>query len=297
MSPVHELLLPQSLSRAEAAQRCRAYLAPARGRKHLALACLPRESRDNWFALLAWHALVRSVAAMPDGFERRRHMEGLANELDAALEEHPSTPLGIALSFAIRRHELPEELLRRPLHELRRDEALGTFETREALLAHARAIAVPEGRLYLRLLGATSPRNEVLCDALAMALQLTAWLADLRGSFERGRLRIPSGELARAGVALGELVGPRAGPALRRIVQDQITWTRTFYAKGWDLCRALGPWRGRRLAFVLRWHAAELGALESAGPELLGGPAAAGWVRTLACGSMSLLWRGAPRLS
>ena len=262
----------------------------------MALGCLPREARDDWIALLAWHALVRSVADLPDGFERRRHLELLAEELEAALEEHPRSALGTALSFAIRRHELAEELLRRPLQELRRADALGSFETREALLAHARALAVPEGRLYLRLAQATSPRNEVLCDALALGLQLTAWLADLRGAFALGRLRLPVDELAHGGVALVELSGERAGPALQDVVHRHIGWTRTFYAKGWDLCDALGAWRGRALAFVLRWHAAQLSALESAGPELLRGPAPAGWVRALACASTSCLSRAAPRL-
>lgn len=295
MGSVHELLLPQSLSRAEATAWCRRYLAPSRGAE-AALALLPRQERDEWIALLAWHALERSVARQADGFERRRSLEALTSELDAALEEHPRSPLGTALSFAIRRHDLPEEWFRRPLHQLRRDESLGAFETREALLAHARALAVPEGRLYLRLARAESPRNEALCDALALALQLTDWTTDLWGAFALGRLRIPVDELARGGVALDELSGKQAGPALRRVVLQQIAWTRGFYAKGWDLCLALGPVRGRELAFVLRWNAAALAGLESAGPSLLLG-APAGWVRILACASTSLLTRAAPRLA
>jgi len=262
----------------------------------LALAALPRESRDGWLALLAWHALGRELAALPDGFERRRGLEALASELDAALEERPTSPLGTALSFALRRHALPEELLRRPLHERRRDD-LGAFETREALLAHARALAVPEGRLYLRLAGAESPRNEALADALALALQLTAWLAELGPAFAHGRLRLPAEELARGRVALAELTGERASPQLVQVVARQIEWARGFYAKGWELCGALGPLRGRQLAFVLRWHAAELAALESAGTRLLRGPARAGWVRALACTSASLVTRAAPRLA
>lgn len=188
-------------------------------------------------------------------------------------------------------------MLRRPLHQLRRDESLGAHETREALLAHARALAVPEGRLYLRLAGVQGPRNEALCDALALALQLTAWQSDLRGAFALGRLRVPVDELARDGVALAELSGEHASPALQRVLLRQIAWIRGFYAKGWDLCSALGPLRGRELAFVLRWHAAGLTALEAAGPAHLRGPAPSGWARLLACLSASLVSHSAPRLS
>src|SRR6185295_1096829 len=171
MRGVHELLLPQSLSRAEASERCRRYLATRLRAFRLAQAFLPRECRDDWIALLAWQRLGHELAAQTRGFERRRGLDELANELEAALAERAHSAAGLALSFAVRRHDLPEELLRRPLLEWKRDENLATFETREALLGHARALAVPEGRLLLRLAGLASPRNEALVDALAVALQ------------------------------------------------------------------------------------------------------------------------------
>jgi phytoene/squalene synthetase len=294
---VHELLLAQGLSRAEALERCRRYLATRIRRARLAFAFLPREERDDWIALLAWHRLGREVARLAGGFERRRGLDELASELEAALEERPRSPIGIALSFVTRRHELAGELLRRPLREWKRDETLATFESREALLAHARALAVPEGRLLLRLAGAEKPRNEALCDGLAIGLQLTAWLTDLGGELARGRLRIPMDELARGGVELDALRETRASPALERVVAAQVDWTRSFYAKGWELCHALGPWRGRELSFVLRWHAASLSALEVAGAKRLFRPPPSGWLRVLACASASLATSSAPRLA
>src|SRR5262245_20944148 len=187
MQGVHELLLPQSLSRAEALEHCRRYLATRIRRFRLAQALLPREVREDFIALLAWQRLGREISWGVEGFERRRGLDELASELDAALDERARSPVGIALSFAIRRHDLPEELLRRPLLEWKRDETLATFATREALLAHARALAVPEGRLLLRVGGKQGPRNEALADSLAIALQLTTWLAELAGELERGR--------------------------------------------------------------------------------------------------------------
>lgn len=294
---MHELLLPQSLSRKEALERCRLYLAGRIRRFRLAQAFLPRDRRDDFIALLAWQRLGRELAARADGFERRRGLELLTSELEAALDERPRSPLGLALSFAVRRHELPEELLRRPLLEWKRDEALATFATREALLAHARAMAVPEGRLFLRLSGQQSPRNEALADALAIAMQLTAWLADLAGELERGRLRIPVEDLTRGGLELGAVLDGRDRSALARTVASQVAWTRTFYAKGWELCRELGSWRGRELAFVLRWHAATLSALEHARFDALRGPPPSGWLRLMACVIASLSTPAAPRLS
>jgi phytoene/squalene synthetase len=299
---VHELLLPQSLARAEALERCRRYLSTRYRGFRLAQLGLPRGEREDWIALLAWHGLAREIATAAGGFERRRGLDELGSEIEAALSERARSPVGVALSFAIRRHELPEELLRRPLLEWKRDESLATFETREALLAHARALAVPEGRLLLRLAGVASARNDVLIDALATALQLTAWLADFAGELARGRLRIAVDELAREGVAFATLLSvgsPRADPdrlRLARVVAGQVEWARSFYAKGWELCGALDPWRGRKLALVLRWHAATLSALEHRGFDALRGRPPSGWLRLLACGTASLATRSAPRL-
>ena len=313
MRAVHELLLPQSLSRVEATERCRRYLVTRVRSFRLAQVCFPRETRDDWVALIAWQRLGREIAAQAHGFERLRGLDELASELDGALSERARSPAGIALSFAIRRHELPEELLRRPLLEWRRDEGLATFDTREALLAHARALAAPEGRLLLKLARVATPRTEVLADSLATALQLTVWLADLAGEFERGRLRIPIDELARGGVSIDSFRGAssssgdgsvrgrsgiraqRGNAGLARVVAGQVQWTRTFYAKGWELCRALGPWRGRQLAFLLRWHAATLSALEHARFDALRGPPPSGLLRFLACAAASLATSAAPR--
>lgn len=294
---MHELLLPQSLSRSEAHEHCRRYLETRLRRFRLARRGLPADGREAWIALLAWHALGREIGAGPPGFERRRALDELGHELDAALAERARSPVGIALSFAIRRFDLPGEFLRRPLVERRRDETLATFETREALLAHARALAVPEGRLYLRLAGRSGPREEVLCDALAIALQLGAWLGDLAGEFERGRLRLPVDELLRAGVPLDRLFAPESRARLGPVLAEQVAWVRGFYAKGWELCRALGPWRGRRLAFVLRWNAASLTALEAARFDSRRARARARWLRLLACTAASLATTSPPRLA
>ena len=296
---VHALLAPADLSRAEALARCEAYLATRVRHWKLARLFLPRAARDGLVALFAWHALARELADLPSGFERRRGLDELGHELDLALRENPQSAIGRALSYAARRHELAEELLRRPLLERGRDEHLATFETREALLGHARALAVPEGRLYLAVLGCANARNEALADSCALALQRTHWLAHLGPNLARGRVHLPMDELLRARVELGELTsasGPPS-PALAGVLASELGQVRELYARGWDLCRALGPLHGRLLAFVLRWHAAALAALEARALDARRGPPPAGWLRLLACVSASLLSSGPPRLS
>ena len=289
--------MPASVSRAEAFERCRSYLAARIARWRLAHILLPAEARDDLTALLAWHDLGREIADSASGFERRRNLDELASELEAALAEKARSPAGIALSFAVRRHGLPEELLRRPLLEWRRDEHLATFETREALLAHARAVAVPEGRLFLRVLSLSSERNEALADALALGTQLASWLVHVKRDLALGRLRLPVEDLTRHGVELGSLLQGRPSAGLARVLASEVGWARGFFARGWPLCRELGLWRGRKLAFVLRWQAASLSALEAARFEALRGEPPAGWLRLLACASSSLVTLAPPRFA
>lgn len=295
--PVHALLTPQELSRAEALAACEVHLARRFRPWRLLRRAVPREAREGFAALLAWHELARELAALPAGFERRRSLEELGHELDRALREDARSPVGRALSFSVRRHELSEEFLRRPLLERRREEHLATFETREALLGHARALCAPEARLYLAVLGETRPRAAALADACALALQLTHGLAQLGPDLARGTLNLAMDELLRAGVELAELAPDaprlRPSPALTRVLAAELTHVREQFARGWELCALLGPVRGRALAFVLRWNAATLAALEARGLDALRGPPPAGGLRFAACLAASA-WTTAP---
>ena len=214
--------MPAPMTRDAALERCRRYLARRIRRWRAAQLFLPGETREDLVAVLAWHRLVREVAAGPAGFERRRALEELSSELANARGERPRSPIGIALSFAIRRHELPAEEIERPLAEWKREEHVSTFETREDLLAHARALAVPEGRLLLRTLDLSSPRLDALADALAVAMQLTAWLIAIRQDLAHGRLRVPIRELSHQGVSIGSLSSGDARTALGRVIATEV---------------------------------------------------------------------------
>ena len=94
---------------------------------------------------------------------------------------------------------------------------------------------------------------------------------------------------------LGQNSCPSGPKRLRRF--DAFLSTRSLLEKGWPLCSELGPWRGRQLAFLLRWHAASLTALEARHYDALSGPPPAGLLRIVACGAVSLATPSAPRFS
>jgi len=299
--PVHTLLVPERLNPEEAHARCDVYLASRWKRWRAARLLLPREQLADLIALAAWHELVRELLTSGDRDTRRRDLDELVEILERIFsgerEVEVRTAVGTALARTVRLHRLPALLFRGPLEEYRRCEEVSAFETREVLLAHARRLAQPRGRLFLTIGGLTSERNEVLVDALSLGIQLTRWLTELAADLSRGRVHLAVEDIVRHRVDIRDLQTGRIDAQTRELVADQIAWARSLLEKGWPLCSELGPWRGRQLAFLLRWHAASLTALEARHYDALSGPPPAGLLRVVACGAVSLATLAGPRFS
>ena len=290
------LLDPAPISLAESRERVERHL---RGRSFLFRlpTLVVAENREHALAVLAWAEALFTAAETPGPAARERALEALSDEVEQALAHTPRSALGHTLSATIRVKELPAHAFRGPLAELRGNVARRSFETRRAMLEHAQNVARPVGRALLAACDRTSERNEVLMDALATAFLLARWTTRFEAHWEQGRLNLPVEELARHGVALQELDFRRADPRLRPVVAEQVRWIRSLFHKGWELSTALGWWRGRILAFVLRWNAASLSALEARRFDVARGEPPAGVLRALACGVASLVTTRPPKLS
>ena len=275
MHAVQELLLSGECSRKEAFLRCARFLRRESRAWRLLRLGIPADTRGEAEVLLAWHFLLHSAA------QARR--EELARELERVLNGRPETPLGIGLAAAVGRFSLPPNLLRGPFLALESDERVHTFTTRTEMLAHLQRLTVPWGRLMLRVLGQNGEKQEVLADALSAGLQLTLWTTRVREELEHGRLRVCGEDLHRFDVLPDAIEEIPTGRPLRNALAAQTAWTREHLSKGWPLCEELGHRTGRALAFVLRWHAASLSALEARDFALRKKPPKAGWLRAAAC--------------
>ena len=300
---MHELLLPASERPLDCAER---YLRRRKGPhwrvlRTVGFSTLEADARPHVVVLAAWHELVRELteeAATPPA--ESAQLELLTSELERALGPDSQTVIARLLQATVRRYGLAAMLLRGPLEERRRSMALGTFETRATLTRHARKIAQGEGRLYWRVAlpqkNAQDERAEALVDNVCLALQLTHWLLRWKDDWKRGRLRFAVEDLHRHDIALADVGGSVDAASWNALCRDQIRWIRTFYAKGWPLCDEIGTRSGRALAFLLRWHAASLTALEGRRYRV-DPPPPAGIPRAAACLAMSLATRAHPRLS
>ena len=293
-----ELLSPTRPSLAEANAMCLRALRGRWKRFGLAYRLLPAESRTDLVAILAWHALVRNAALLASGEDNLKHrLADLRETVADAARPEPLSAIAAALKPAITRHRLSALLFHEPLDELGQAELVRTFETRDALLRHARRLCQGEARLLLRVIGRDSEREDLLATNLALGLQLTRWTLRLYADVGLGQLHVAIEDLTRHGVEVASLRDRVWSERAAALVAGQVAWARELLARGWPLCEELGRWHGRQLAFVLRWHAASLSALEVRNYEPSTRPLPAGLVRVVACGTASLVNPAAPRFA
>ena len=227
--------------------------------------------------MLAWHELARAID------REGRPFDALGRVLDETYGGKPTCAMSVALWQTVNRYQFSALSFRRAVDERSRFRETGTFETRDALLRHVRRLVHAETKMMLRVLGRDSERDEKLAFALAEGLQLAAWIVSSKRELARGHLYLAVDDLAEHGVDLLSLQSGESNERLRAVVERQVNWSRELLSKGWPLCRELGPWRGRELAWFLRWHAASLSAVEARGYDVARGTPPAGWLRVLAC--------------
>ncbi|MDP2263290.1 MAG: squalene synthase HpnC [Hydrogenophaga sp.] len=125
-------------------------------------------------------------------------------------------PFFTPLRAAVRRHDLPPQLLHDLLSAFEQDvrhTASGhRYADMDELLAYCRLSANPVGRLLLHLYGVHDERSLRQSDQICSALQLINFWQDISVDHARGRHYLPADSLARRGLQLGDFspTAPRA---------------------------------------------------------------------------------------
>ena len=237
----------------EAAQRCAAALRSSGARLAALHVAAPGPVRTDFAALLAWLVLVERSEA--DEVLRG----ALARELAGAETGAPASTLAAALGPASARCDVPFGQLRAGLDAVTRTER--GFGTREELLEYARVRCATPCRVFAQVFGLDSDRGRALVDAVGVGLRLSSWVRNAGREWRRGRLVVPSEDLARAEVRVSEIAEGSESTGTRVLLAELADWSRTWLRKGWPLAFELGPVRGRGLAAVLRWNDAALARL------------------------------------
>ena len=156
------------------------------------------------------------------------------------------------LRAVLKAHALPPPLLTDLLSAFEQDVVKTSYADRAELLAYCQHSANPIGRLLLHLYGVGAMQALRQSDAICSALQLANFWQDLSVDTRRGRLYVPLTDCARHGVEPDEVRGGVDSPALRRLVADQVAWTRGLMLSGAALVHAIPGRAGWELRLVIQ---------------------------------------------
>lgn len=151
---------------------------------------------------------------------------------DPEAAQSDASPLARALGAVMLRHQIPPAYLQALLDGLTDDLNGRPIATFDDLERYSFRVAGSVGLAMCHVLGATTPSALVAASAVGIAMQLTNIVRDVDGDLRRGRVYLPSDEIARLPGALEALCTRRSSPALRELVRLQISRARRYYAAG-----------------------------------------------------------------
>jgi phytoene synthase len=210
---------------------------------------LPAQARDAVAAVYAFARRADDFADEPEFASRRLK---LLSDWQANLDKKPVLPEFIALQDAIRRHQIPKQLLKDLISAFKQDCVKPSYAGFSQVLDYCRRSANPIGRLVLRICGRDGALELEESDQICTALQLANFWQDLASDASvRKRIYLPQDEMKRFGVEAAELEAGRCTEALRKLLRFQVERTEAYFARGEGLPVRLGGRLGAEIRLTL----------------------------------------------
>ena len=221
-------------------QRCRALNAEHGRTYYLATRLLPRERRPAIHALYGFARWADDIVdEVHDGrtpAERAAQLSTVEEKLAAGLAEGRSDdPVVAAVVDTARRYDIDPSLFEDFMTSMRMDLTVTSYGTYADLARYVHGSAAVIGLQVLPVLGTSVPRAEAepAAAALGVAFQLTNFLRDVGEDLDRGRVYLPTEELASFDVDRELLLWARrtgrTDPRIKRALAFQVERTRSVY--------------------------------------------------------------------
>jgi squalene synthase HpnC len=172
---------------------------------------------------------------VPPG-ERIACLQAYQFELYAIEHGQPTRhPVFAALRPVIAEYDLPLSLFRDLLDAFTQDVTQDRYADFDELMDYCRRSADPVGRLLLHLFGHASEENLRQSEAICSALQLINHWQDvgidaLKGA--KGRIYLPQDDMARFGIADGQVLRRTASADFRALLRFQVERARALMLSG-----------------------------------------------------------------
>jgi len=197
---------------------------------------LPKPKRNALHAIYAFCRLADDIADDPKvAGDRPALLARWRAELDDAFRGRAQHAVGIAISDAVERFQLPERVFLDLLAGVEFDLAEGPIETFDDLRLYCYRVASTVGLLVVRILGFENPRSLEFAEELGIAVQLTNVLRDVGDDASAGRIYLPKDELERFGVSTESIFAGARTDELRRLLNFCAERAASYYERAEQL--------------------------------------------------------------
>ncbi len=150
-------------------------------------------------------------------------------EVAALHDGRPTHPVTQALAAALPRYHLPAEQLLEIIDGMAMDLHQTRYPDFKALHLYCYRVASVVGLLAAEIFGYEDRRTLKYAHDLGLAFQLTNIIRDVGEDARRGRIYLPQDELARFGVAEGDILQSRYSEGFTKLMEFQVGRARETY--------------------------------------------------------------------
>ncbi|HEX4053254.1 MAG TPA: squalene synthase HpnC [Tepidisphaeraceae bacterium] len=153
-----------------------------------------------------------------------------------------ATPVFVALSGTIERHQLPAQPFLDLIDAFEQDQRMARYQTYAEVLDYCRRSANPVGRLVLYLCGYRDEVRQILSDQTCTALQLANFWQDVRRDIlQRDRIYIPRDSMDRFGITEQQILAGQCDENFRSLIRFEVNRTAEMFGRGAALLPLLRP--------------------------------------------------------
>lgn len=221
---------------------CRRLVAARARSFRLAIRLLPRGLRDPMASLYAFCRLCDDAV---DGegtvAERRARLDALRRAAWRAIDDSAdrADPVLAAFGETVRSRRVDRRDIEALLAAVGMDLDVDRYAGFEDLARYCDGVAGAVGRMCLDLFGARSPAAAAAATSLGHAMQVANILRDVAEDASRGRIYLPTADLARFGVSEREILGLDPGAGFPRLVALEAERSRALFAEAAPLAGLL----------------------------------------------------------
>lgn len=205
----------------------------------LATRLLPARARPAAHALYGFARMADELVDNPEpGTDPAVALDKVAGLVDEVYDGSvPADPVLAALADTVSRYDIRRALVDAFLHSMRMDLTVSEYATYADLGEYIYGSACVIGLQMLPVFGTVAPVEEASPSAAALgeAFQLTNFLRDVGEDLDRGRLYLPTEELAAFGVDRAVLLDARRSgrpdPRVRAALAVAVSRTRAVYRR------------------------------------------------------------------